>query len=258
MLYKSTWLTGFKLDSLDGEIGKAKDFYFNDRNWTIHYLVADTGTWLTGRQVLISPSALGAVNQEDQNIAIELTKKQIEDSPPLESDKPVSRQYEASYFGYEGSTSSWDEPNRMEPDPNSEEGNVNPEGSLHDKEEWDPNLRSTNAVMGHHVQASDDEIGHVEDFIIDDQTWAIRYLVINTRNWLPGKKILVSPQWIERISWTEAKVFVHLSSEIIHSAPEYDDDTPITRDYEEALHKHFAYKGYWVDEPNDGKLDDNH
>jgi uncharacterized protein YrrD len=257
MLYKATTLTGFKLNSLEGEIGKVKEFYFDDRFWTIRYLVADTGTWLTGRQVLISPYALGAVNQEAKNIAIELTKKRIEDSPPLESDKPVSRQFEESHFAYFGLSAYWNDLDRMGPDPNIGGDIENPEGSLQDKEDWDPNLRSTNAVMGHHVQASDDEIGHVEDFIIDDQTWAIRYLVINTRNWLPGKKILVSPQWIERVSWTEAKVFVNLASETIKAAPEYDDDAPITRDYEEALHNHFSCKGYWVKKPDDEKWDDN-
>lgn len=247
MFYKSTTLSGFKLNSLEGEIGKVKDFYFDDRYWMMIYLVIDTGTWLTGRQVLISPYALGAVNQEDQNIAIELTKKKIEDSPTLESDKPVSRQFEESHFGYYGLTSQWNDLNSMGPESYIGEGYENPEGYLQDKEDWDPNLRSTNAVIGHHVQASDNEIGHVEDFIIDDQTWAIRYFVINTRNWLPGKKILVSPQWIERVSWTEAKVYINFPSETIKAAPEYDDDAPITRDFEDALHKHFVYKGYWLE-----------
>ena len=239
MLYKATALTGFKLNSLNGEIGKVKDLYFDDRYWTIRYLVADTGSWLTGRQVLISPYALGAVNQDDQNIDIELTKKRIEESPSLESDKPVSRQFEESHFGYYGLTAYWNNLDRM--------------GSVPGKENWDPNLLSTNAVMGHHVQAADEEIGHVEDFIIDDQTWAIRYLVINTRNWLPGKKILVAPQWIERVSWTEAKVFVNLACEMIKNAPEYNDDVPISREYEEALHQHFTYRGYWVDDQDDGE-----
>jgi len=93
MLNKIKILKGYKLDSLDGEIGKVKEFYFDYKYWTIRYLVADTGNWLSDRLVLISPNALLAVNREEQNIAVNLTKKQIEDSPPLESDKPVSRQY---------------------------------------------------------------------------------------------------------------------------------------------------------------------
>ena len=100
MLSKAKTLEGYKLDSLDGEIGKVKEFYFDDRHWTIRYLVAETGNWLADRQVLISPYALAAVNKEAKNIAVDLTKKQIEDSPSLDSDKPVSRQFEQAYYGH--------------------------------------------------------------------------------------------------------------------------------------------------------------
>jgi len=117
-----------------------------------------------------------------------------------------------------------------------------------DKKPWDPHLRSTHDVSGHHVQAADGEIGHVEDFIIDDGTWAIRYLVIDTLNWWPGKKVLVSPKWIERISWDESKVFVNLSREAIRQSPEYTEESLLIRDYEIELHRHYNRLGYWVDE----------
>jgi hypothetical protein len=113
---------------------------------------------------------------------------------------------------------------------------------------WDPHLRSTDAVSGHNIQATDGEIGHVEDFIIDDETWAIRYLVVATRNWWPGKKVLVSPQWIERVSWSESKVFVNLSREVIKRSPEYTEESLLTRDYETELHRHYDRQGYWVAE----------
>jgi hypothetical protein len=115
---------------------------------------------------------------------------------------------------------------------------------------WDPHLRSTNDVKGHHIQASDGEIGHVDDFIIDDETWAIRYLIIDTKNWWAGKKILISPQWIDHISWDELKVFVNLSRENIMQSPEYSEDSLPTRDYESKLHSHYDRKGYWEDEPS--------
>ena len=114
---------------------------------------------------------------------------------------------------------------------------------------WDAHLRSTDDVSGYHIQAVDGEIGHVEDFIIDDETWAIRYLIIDTRNWWPGKKVLVSPQWIERVSWSESKVFVNLSREAIKQSPEYTEESLLTRDYETGLHRHYNRQGYWVDEP---------
>jgi uncharacterized protein YrrD len=241
-------LKGYKLESLDGEIGKVKEFYFDDQHWTIRYLVADTGGWLTGRQVLISPYALVAVVKEDQHIAIDLTKKQIEDSPSLDSDKPVSRQFEEAYYGYYGWPNYWGGPYMWGYYPkivrDREKWRVsNPGGKT-----WDPHLRSTHAVSGYHVQAADGEIGHVDDFIIDDETWAIRYLVIDTQNWWAGKKVLISPQWIERVSWRESKVFVNLTRETIKQSPEYTELSLPTRDYEAKLHRHYNRQGYWVDE----------
>jgi hypothetical protein len=113
---------------------------------------------------------------------------------------------------------------------------------------WDPHLRSTHDVSGHDIQATDGEIGHVEDFIIDDETWAIRYLIIDTRNWWPGEKVLVSPKWIDHVSWNESKVFVNLSRETIKQSPEYTDESLLTRDYETELHRRYNRQGYWVDE----------
>jgi hypothetical protein len=109
-------------------------------------------------------------------------------------------------------------------------------------------LRSTYGVSGHHIQTLDGELGHVEDFIIDDETWAIRYLIIDTHNWWPGKKVLVSPQWIERVSWGERKVFVNLSRETIKQSPEYTEASLLTREYETELHRHYKRQGYWIDE----------
>ena len=171
MLNKVKTLKGYRLDSLDGEIGKVKEFYFDDTYWTIRYLVADTGNWLSDRLVLISPNALLAVNREAQNIAINLTKKQIEDSPPLESDKPVSRQYEKAYHIYYGWPMYWMGPYGWGPYPYIVHDRYAFSRDEAEKKEWDPHLRSTNAVSGYHIQASDGEIGNVEDFIVDDETW---------------------------------------------------------------------------------------
>ena len=247
MLNKAKTLTGYRLDSLDGEIGRVEEFYFDDQHWAIRYLVADTGGWLTGRQVLISPYALVAVSKEEQHIAIDLTKKQIEDSPSLSSDKPVSRQFELSYYGYYGYPMYWAGPYMWGPYSYLErDGEKWKEPSRAEQASWDPHLRSTHDVSGYHIQAADGEIGHVEDFIIDDETWAIRYLIIDTRNWWPGKKVLVSPQWIERVSWDESKVFVNLTLATIKQSPEYTEESLLTRDYETGLHRHYERQGYWM------------
>jgi hypothetical protein len=113
---------------------------------------------------------------------------------------------------------------------------------------WDTHLRSTREVTSYHLHALDGEIGHVDDFIIDDDTWAIRYLVVATKNWWPGKKVLISPRWIESVSWDDRKVVIGLSRETIKAAPEYTDESLLTRDYETGLHRYYDREGYWVDE----------
>jgi len=223
MLNEAKTLKNYELQSLDGKIGKVNEFYFDDHYWTIRYMIADTGNWLTGRQILISPHSLIAVNKEEEYISINLTKKQIEDSPSLDNDMPVSQQFEESFFGYYELPKYWDGQD-------------------------DPHLRSTYDVSAYEIQATDGTIGHVEDFIIDDETWAIRYLIVDTRNWWPGKKVLVSPQWIESVSWNETKVFVNLLRETIKQSPEYTEASLLTRDYETGLHRHYNRQGYWDDE----------
>jgi len=250
MLHKTKALEGYKLDSLDGEIGHVQGFYFDDQHWTIRYLVADTGNWLPGRQVLISPYALVATIEEEKHIAVDLTKKQIETSPSLNSDKPVSRQFEESYYEhygwptYWGGTAMWGYSPYIIRD--REQWN---KLSLTEKA-WDPHLRNTHEVSGYFIQAADGEIGHVEDFVIDDETWAIRYLVVATRNWWPGKKVLISPQWIERVSWTESKVFINLTREAIKQSPEFTEESLITREYEAGLYRHYKLRAHWVEELN--------
>jgi len=249
MLSKAKTLEGYKLANLHDEIGKVKEFYFDDSYWTIRYLVADTGNWLTGRQVLISPYALAARVKEQHHITINLTKKQIESSPSLSSDKPVSQQFETDYYGYYGWPMYWSGSYSymwgaypypyLEPNP-EKQAETTPE-----EKGWDPHLRSTHEVTGYHIQAADGKLGHIEDFIIDDETWAIRYLIVDTRNWWPGQKILLAPQWIDRVSWGESKVFINLPRETIKQAPAYTEESLLSRDYETRLHQHYNRAGYW-------------
>ncbi|TYQ23581.1 PRC-barrel domain-containing protein [Pseudanabaena sp. UWO310] len=248
MLNKAKTLNGYSLNSLNGEIGKVKEFYFDDQYWTIRYLVADTGNWLTGQQVLIPLYALIAVIKEQHDITINLTKEQIENSPPLSSDKPVSKQFEISYLGYYGYPTYWSGSYMWGAYPYIQHTPELTEELNREEKSWDPHLRSTHEVSGYHIQATDGEIGHTEDFIIDDETWTIRYLIINTANWWSGKKILLSPQWIESVSWDESKIFVNHSRETIKRSPEYTDESLLTLDYETKLHLHYNRQGYWVED----------
>lgn len=247
MLRQAKEFNRFKLRARDGDIGKAREFYFDDRYWTVRYLVADTAGWLSGRRVLISPYALHPVNDTERVLPVDLTKKQIEASPSLDSDQPVSHQYEMQYHDYYGwpyygyGSYMWGGSPYIMRDPEAWK-------SIDRREEaWDPNLRSTSDVTGHHIEALDGEIGHVEDFIIDDETWAIRYLIVDTKNWWTGKHVLVAPQWIERVSWPESKVFVNLSRAIIKQSPEYTPES-LNRDYETELYRHYDRHEYWADE----------
>lgn len=251
MLFKSKTLEKYKLNANDGEIGNIKEFYFDDKHWAVRYLVVDTGTWLTERQVLISPYALVSINNEAKSISLNLSKKQIENSPSLESDKPVSHQFELAYYDYYGLPAYWYGAYMWGAFPNFKSDTKEWEEKKEYEKSWDPHLRSTKDVTGHHIQANNGEIGHVEDFIIDDETWAIRYLVIDTNNWWIGKRILVSPQWIDHVSWDELKVFIDLPRESIKQSPEYSKDFLLTRDYESNLHRHYNRKGYWENETAD-------
>jgi len=248
MLNSAKTLEGYKLKSRDGDIGKVNEFYFDDRHWTVRYLVANTGNWLTDRQVLISPYVLGAVDRKRREVEVDLTKKQIEGSPSLDSHTPISRQFEDSYYGYYGMPMYWGGPYSWGPYSHPMRDKAHWSEFTLGEKAWDPDLRSTHDVGGHFIQATDGEIGHVEDFVIDAETWAIRYLIVDTRNWWPGKKVLISPQWIDRVSWADAKVFVSLSREAIKHSPEYTEASLVSRDYETALYDHYNRSGYWVDD----------
>jgi len=247
MLSKAKILKGYKLDSLDGEIGTVKEFYFDDQYWTVRYLVANSGSWLSGKEVLISPFALLGIVREERNIGVDLTKKQIEKSPSLEADKPVSRQFEDDYYDYYGWPSYYGGPYDWESNPYSPKDRERWHKYIQGDKAWDPHLRSTHEVTGYHIHGVDGDLGHVEDFIIDDENWTIRYLIVNTGNWWPGKQVVISPHWIDHISWVESKIFLKLSRATIQASPEYDSETLLSRDYEVKLHGYFNREGYWVE-----------
>jgi len=244
MMTKAKTLIGYTLKGLDGDFGKIKEFYFDDHHWAVRYLVADTGTWLTDRQVLISPYSLGPVDRDHQHVTVNLTKKQIHESPPLSTDLPVSRQFEVAYHTYYEWPGYWEGPYLWGSRPY-----LSPDKAKRaDGTDWDSHLRSTAAVNDYTIQANDGELGRVEDFIIDEKTWAIRYIVVDTHAWLPGRQVLIASKWIEKVSWDLSKVFINLSREMIKHSPEYSPSALVTREYETLLHGHFNREGYWIEE----------
>jgi len=256
MFRKTKEFRGYRLGARDGEIGHLKDFYFDDHTWTVRYLAADTGHWLSDRKVLISPhSVTGIQSTPHKAVLVDLTRKQIEESPSVEAHKPLSRQFETEYYQYYGLPYYW--PGPMLSGPVEMPGVYTPVHIPTEPpppprpESEDSHLRSTAEIVTYKIQALDDVFGHIEDFIFDDETWAIRYLVADTRNWWPGKRVLLSPQWIAWVSWSQFRVYTDLDHETIRRAPEYNPSAPITREYEQRLFEHYNRTPYWQNTGNE-------
>lgn len=247
MHHRTTDLKGYAIGAKDGEIGAVDDFLFDDEKWTVRYLVADTGKWLRGRQILVSPVVLRGINPDTKTVEVSLTREQVENCPDFDN-RNFSRERQSAYHDYFGWPYYWVGaavwapgvlPGRT-PEPKAEPSDVAP-----DKQPGnEPHVRSVNEIVGHNIEAADGAVGHVEDFIVDDDTWEIRYLVADTQNWWPGKKVLVAPEWIETVNWIDSKVHIDLTRDAIKSSPEYDPQA-LNRNYEERLHKHYNRRGYW-------------
>jgi uncharacterized protein YyaL (SSP411 family) len=255
MLRNAKDLHGLTIRATDGEIGTVDQFYFEDETWAIRYLTVDTGGWLEGRQVLISPiSVLGVPDWEAKRLDVALTKKQVENSPDINTHQPVSRQHEIAYFGYYGYPFYWGGSDLWGAAPNPAGLAIPIPASTEaiadsmSHESADSHLRSAEEVRNYYLEALDGEIGSVDGFIVDDEAWAIRYIEVATRNWWPGKKVLVSPAWAEKVSWEDSKVYVRLTREKIKDAAEYSESAMITREYERQLHAYYGWPPYWPHE----------
>lgn len=250
MLTNTMHLKDLVIRAVDGELGTASQLYFDDETWTVRYLVVETGGWLGGRQVLISPFSITHTDWQALRVDVSLTKKQVEDSPDIDTHRPVSRQHEVEHLGYYGYPNYWGGPFLWGPTylpmglAIPVVGSV--EGGAARMASEDAHLRSTHGVSGYEIHALDANLGHVKNFILDDESWQIRYLEVATRNWWPSETVLVSPAWVERVSWADGEVYVALSRESIKTAPAYEESMPITREYENLLYFHYGRPPYWV------------
>jgi hypothetical protein len=236
-------LQGYAVHATDGDIGTVHAFYFDDQAWTIRYVVVDTGTWLTGRRVLISPLAFGEADWETQRLYVGLTREQVKNSPSIDLDKPVSRQKEEKLHAYYGWPTYWTGTAALTTAYTAAAVAQQQERS---EGTQDQHLRSSREVVGYHIHAINGEIGHVENFIVDDETWIIQYMVVDTRNWLPGRRVLVAPTWVKKIDWAEQEVEVDLHQETIKNSPEYDPSAPVNREYEAQLYDYYGRPKYWT------------
>ncbi|MEZ4648617.1 MAG: PRC-barrel domain-containing protein [Candidatus Eisenbacteria bacterium] len=250
MLYRFDQLEGTALLARDGKLGKVEDLYFDDRDWMVRYLVADTGGWFSTRRVLLSPASVERFDHESGEIQMDLTQKQIEDSPPLGTEKTVSRKMEAAMAAHYDWPAYWNLPSLVTGGPvlapslsrelataaESERDGVRP-GSARASE--DCGLRSAEAVKGYDIRAEDGWIGHVDGFVYDSETWKVRYLIIDTRKILPGKKVLIPPSMIRTVSWDGMDVTVMARVEEIRTAPAYRESEPITPEDERNIVQHY-------------------
>lgn len=255
MLRSMKDLQGFTIGATDGEIGIVKDCFFDDVSYAVRYVVVETGGWLAERKVLLSPIAFRAMDWDHKRIMAALTQSQVEKSPDIDTHKPVSRQHETEYYGYYDYTPYWEGSYLWgaTPYPYVGAGPALSAADLERQQEWykearsrdNPHLRSSAAVAGYHIQATDGDVGHVEDFLVDDESWAIRYMIVDTSNWWAGTKVLVAPAWITQVDWDRSKVHVNVTREQISNSPAYDQAKTVERSYETLLHRHYGQTRYW-------------
>jgi len=266
MLRSMKDLEDYSIGATDGNIGQVTDFLFDDHAWVIRYLVVDTGSWLSSRKVLISPISIHDPNWGLRTLPVSITKEQVRNSPDIDTDKPISRQHEIqyhSYYGYPyygGGVGIWGAgmyPYMMDPGyPGYSGFGLDRAEREKDREAFekverarhrndDPTLRSCKEVMGYHTHATDGEIGHVQGLLVDDATWAVRYLVVNTSNWGLGRLVLIAPQWIKDIEWSNGSLTVDLTRASVKDSPPYDPTAELDREQESSLHNYYRRPGYW-------------
>lgn len=250
MLWNASKIKGYAVAASDGDIGTVSDLLFDDRSWQIRWLVVDTGTWFTERKVLLPTSALGHADGRTETFSVKLTRQQVKDSPDIDTARPVSRQAETDIYGYYGWNPYWGgglsaggfgtgmTTPLLEPTPETQRVHREAVEAQHGND--DPNLRSIDAVEGYYIKATDGDIGHVEDMLVDEADWSIHYLVIDTKNWWPGKKVLISPRSARDINWSDKTVALNVNREHVKNSPEYDEATIVDRAFEDRYSAHYT------------------
>jgi hypothetical protein len=250
MLSNASVINGYAIAANDGRLGTVSDFLFDDASWLVRWLVADTGKWLSGRKVLLPFSVLGRLDPNGREFAVGLTMAQVRDSPDINTERPVSRQLETNIYDYYGWQPYWSTDllaggygyggGAKSVSPVPESRLLAEDIAAAQRSNDDPHLRSVEAVTGYHIHASDGEIGHVEDFLVDDVDWSIKYLVVDTKNWWPGKRVLISPRSAQEIDWTNNVVNLNVDRKRVKDSPAYDPSTMVDRAYEKTFRSHYG------------------
>lgn len=221
----------YNVTAIDGDVGRVVNFLLDDERWAVRYLVVQTSAkgMREGRRVLISPSSFLKAEWATKEFGLALTQERIDSGPSIDTNKPVTREQERAFHRHYNFAPYWSDQAKSQ---------------LADSME-DVHLRSAEEVVGFQIQGTDDTIGHVDDFIVDDESWQVRYLVVNTRKWWFGKKVLVAPQWASRVGWQDGTVYVDLPRQTIKDSPEWDPNAPVNREYEARLYDYYGRPMYW-------------
>ncbi len=239
-------LRGLSLRATDETLGKVEDVLFDDQHWGVRYVVADTRRWF-GRPVLIAPASLHRPDPAGHALPIDLTRQQIEDAPSLEADQPVSRRHELAltrHYGWPAWWASYTVPAAGTPAgvPITDPATAREVEERFEQEvsEGDPHLRSAGEVLDYAIEANDGAIGRLDDVLIDDRDWMLRYLVVSTARWPPARQVILSPRWVERFEWDTRRIVFHVSRTQIEEAPDYDPSIYVDQAYEARLHGHYG------------------
>lgn len=244
-------MRGYTIRTTDDTLGKVKDFLFDERDWVVRYMVADTTRWLPGRTVLIPWQAFEGADGMQREFAVRLSRQQVEDSPALAEGETISREHETmlhrhydyapywTLFGTAGAMPFSPVPSdfRDRRFADEEVSPASPRGSV---------LQSVTQVTGYHIGATDGTIGHVVDLVGEDEEWIVRYIAVDTRNWLPGRKVLIAPEWLRDIDWMSRRLDVDVDRQTIKNSPVYDPTAAVNRDYEEQLYDYYGRIAYWA------------
>jgi len=253
MLWNASALVGFSIGANDGEIGTVHDLLFDDIDWVVRWLVVDTGSAGLERKVLLPVSALGIPDASLRKFPVYLTVQQVQNSPDVEMDLPVSRQIEEGLYNFYGWAPYWRNSDTLLSNSIVKPlviplQNVVPNSANHDDAslpDGDPNLRSIAVVKQYNIHAADGNIGHIDDLLVQDHNWIIRYIIVDTRNWWPGEKVLVSPRAMREINWEERTVHLNVDRRKVKNSPLYDPSSTADGAYDEEFLKYFGIN--WVE-----------
>lgn len=233
MLRSVRELLGYGVSATDGRIGVVKDLLFNQNGWCVCHAMVDLTDLIPGKRVILPPESFGKPGLKDFSFPVNLSSDELKNCPTLEIDESAYKEHAEELYRHFGWEPCWKCPS------------VEPERKQDKEYEEDNQMRSSKEIMSYGVESTDGSVGHVIDIILDDSEWVIRYIVVSTRNWLPGGKVLIAPSWITRIEWSELKIYISHNRQEVKDSPVFDPSEPVNREYEEVLYDYYGRQKYW-------------